>query len=696
MPAALGRPRRAHGPVAFAKLRPATAAIEEASVPAPEDSTAVEAVADDVPAKELVHRGWFVLLLTSGAIAMVATAYLLSVTSLISPSLPTKGTAVVTKASSPQWPVGLVPPLPAVDLAPPPSPSCPLAPPPSPVSPLAQPLSSPTQRQSPHSQPSALRTQPSAPASQPSVPSTLPPVPPSQPSHTGGPSFIGGCRAYWPRADYLAKIGCTNTTPCELCGGSTCHEASPTSPSGMAFPRLNVPQFAGNAVWDGHVLDAAGAIGAMLGDPFQFGVTPELDALRRLLMGDPFEERMQQLQRRWRLDKRYCMWAASTITRDTFLLGMRGLTAERLLTHPSWEALLPESARRRVEAALANLSHLGAQEAPHASAAAAGWNVYEATNCYGRFGSTADLGHRVVVDTAACRAWCLATLGCEAIVVEAQRTDQCYLRGAVRLASCRNQPRFDLHVVVRLPRGPLPPALPPPPPMPRLGLEAATCAAVALMDGLFSQRTADDVWTTALEAGRKQETDPHTLFNALYRRSSTFTERRQEDPHGALYATPYQWNANGFYGGDVTLVFAPSAVHSTSQGEVAEQPAPPDPLGLEPRTSAVDDIAVPSVDLKWLLSRQCSGPSEPGQTQRERDQAWCARREVSRFAERPDPDSGELLTPNYKAPREVSGVMTLDWLPCPADCMRTCLLLPASRRTASPRACLAAYELAAI
>ena len=51
----------------------------------------------------------------------------------------------------------------------------------------------------------------------------------------------------------------------------------------MALPRHNVPQYMGNAVWDGNVLDLSSAVKAMLGDPFAFAVAPEVDALRTLL-----------------------------------------------------------------------------------------------------------------------------------------------------------------------------------------------------------------------------------------------------------------------------------------------------------------------------------------------------------------------------------------------------------------------------
>ena len=67
---------------------------------------------------------------------------------------------------------------------------------------------------------------------------------------------------------------------CRVCGGSACDETVPGARSGMAFPRNNVRHYMGNAVWDGQGLTAGEGIAAMLGDPFSFAITPELDALR--------------------------------------------------------------------------------------------------------------------------------------------------------------------------------------------------------------------------------------------------------------------------------------------------------------------------------------------------------------------------------------------------------------------------------
>ena len=394
----------------------------------------------------------------------------------------------------------------------------------------------------------------------------------------------------------------------------------------MHLPRTNVPQYAGNAVWDGRVLDLPGAVGAMLGDPFQYAVTPELDALRGLFMGLAANERRRRLESRWSMDERYCMWRSSTITQGSFFTGMGGLTPEYVRRHAQWPSIVPAAIRERVEASMA--SGVAASDGGSARGAVSGWTVHASTNCYDRFGSTRDLEFASVANMEACRARCLRTAECEAVVVGAHRADQCWLRGAVDLSRCRPTPRYVTHVVVRSP-WPLSPPSSPGAQQAQLGLEAATCAAVAVMDGLFANRSADDLWKTSLTSGRKAETDPTSLFNALYRRSSeaptashprtgrpavprealrlrrpraaclpragTFTERRQEDPHGDVYTTPYQWNAFGFYGGDTTLVFAPAETAGVGSG----------------------------VDLKWMRSRTCPGPPMVGQSRAEWEEQWC-------------------------------------------------------------------------
>ena len=123
---------------------------------------------------------------------------------------------------------------------------------------------------------------------------------------------IGGCAAYAPRASYSwlddqgqGALVCDASTPGRTCGG---HSEPASFPSGMQLPRHNVPQFLGNAVWDGLARDGFGRlISAMMGDPFAFVVAPEVDALRRLLMDASLTPRglAAQMRSAWSLDARY-------------------------------------------------------------------------------------------------------------------------------------------------------------------------------------------------------------------------------------------------------------------------------------------------------------------------------------------------------------------------------------------------------
>ncbi len=202
----------------------------------------------------------------------------------------------------------------------------------------------------------------------------------------------------------------------------------------MWLPRENVPQYTGSLVWDGHVLTLAGAVGAMLGDPFAFSTTPEADALSALFAGIPSSERAQRLERRWAVDERYCNWRASLGTRTTFLEAMRALTPAYVRYHPSWAALVPQPAMRaRIEASMNASVELDAREAAAAAAAAEAaaasalargartrWAGHARTNCYARFGSGGDLDYSAVGSVDECRAICLRDARCEAIVVKGE------------------------------------------------------------------------------------------------------------------------------------------------------------------------------------------------------------------------------------------------------------------------------------
>ena len=180
------------------------------------------------------------------------------------------------------------------------------------------------------------------------------------------PAHIGGCRAYQPRASF-ERTGCTAQTACEVCGEGNCVPAR--LPSGMNLPRHNVPQYMGNAVWDGHVLDLPGAVRAMLGDPLSFAVSPELDAIRTLLMlpNSSAHSRASRLDKAWPNDYRYNAFFSAQPTRESFFASLvrggasgQGLTPTHVLSSFTWRRLPPTPAKTALHAALSRgvaLSH---------------------------------------------------------------------------------------------------------------------------------------------------------------------------------------------------------------------------------------------------------------------------------------------------------------------------------------------------
>ena len=172
-----------------------------------------------------------------------------------------------------------------------------------------------------------------------------------------------------------------------------------------------------------------------------------------------------------------------------------------------------------------------------------------------------------------------------------------------------------------------------------MGLEAATCAAVAVMDGLFESWAADDVWKSSVALGRQSEASTRTMFNRLYH-SARLNSRRPDDPHGGIYTTPYAHIALGFYGGNQTVVFAPAEDGGSG------------------------------VDLHWMAARDCPGPPRPEESSASSRQRWCENRERNRIIDdaRTNEDSGETLTPGYKAPREVEGLLVHPWLDWRSQC----------------------------
>lgn len=94
--------------------------------------------------------------------------------------------------------------------------------------------------------------------------------------------------------------------------------------SGMHVPRHNVAQFAGNGIWDGAgVLDMPRAVGAMLGDPFSFARTPELDALAHVFAGLDNAQLVDALERTWWADRGYSLYDLALSTRVQFFEGIR-------------------------------------------------------------------------------------------------------------------------------------------------------------------------------------------------------------------------------------------------------------------------------------------------------------------------------------------------------------------------------------
>ena len=394
-----------------------------------------------------------------------------------------------------------------------------------------------------------------APLATPIYPSTPTLEPPSE---VVASTFIGGCRANGLRAAYTAF--CTQQTACDLCGGS-CTPAS--FPSGMQLPRHNVPQYLGNAVWDGLARDSFGrTVSAMMGDPFSFVAAPEFDALRRLLQDPSLTTTalVEQMEAAWSTDARYEGARNEAGTRANFLAalagnatrGSSGLTRAFLLQSRAWARIGPPSVRHTLEQ------------------------------------------------------------------------------------------------MVRGQSGPV-------------SREAATCAAVHLMDQMFVNRgevaimndlpsgQGDMIGAGGGDGGSAEATGctgaggagVPTVFEELYAQTtSALPDDVRDDPHNVIYTSPYQYNAHGWYGGNVSLMLAPaSATHGSG------------------------------MDIKWAIYRGCPMGVPP--------HTFCARRANWLHASTPasdlapsgaenrhpapSVDQGEMRTPNYKEPREVVGLSYFPW-----------------------------------
>lgn len=208
-------------------------------------------------------------------------------------------------------------------LDPPQSPPPPLVPPPSPQVPPPSP-------QMPPPSPAPLLPPTPSPSPRPS-----PPIP-AFPDF----GFAGGCKLYAPRASLREKLDC----------GMGCSPPLRT-PSGMQFPRHNVPSYSGNAVWDGDFLSFGSAIGAMLGDPFEFARTPEVDVLAMLLEdnGTEHSQLAAKFQAAWPLQGHMHRDQNQVNSFRQFTEALRSLSRRRLVESAIWSQLLPVGLRSLLE-----------------------------------------------------------------------------------------------------------------------------------------------------------------------------------------------------------------------------------------------------------------------------------------------------------------------------------------------------------
>jgi len=292
------------------------------------------------------------------------------------------------------------------------------------------------------------------------------------------------------------------------------------------MPRHNVPQYMGNAVWDARgVVNFDTAVGAMLGDPFQYARSSYLDLLSRLLKGQELNELVDSFSPDWPLDERYIGYQWSTETRDRLFAALRRNFNREYLTGSALWRRLPQQVRQQLE-----------QTPPES-----------------------------------------------------------------------------------------------------LSDEAATCASALLMDLDFASRSGPDIWLLESMPDDPQN-DPHwqpysgeltpSFWSTLFAGLAADTM----DPHGVVYTSAYQSTANGFYGGNMTTVFAPS------------------------------DVAWGSgMDRVWL-DRGCPGPTPQGWRREDWWLGYCDRRNEW-FDEytATNGDGGELRTPNYKMPAEIDGLLVYPW-----------------------------------
>jgi len=180
-----------------------------------------------------------------------------------------------------------------------------------------------------------------------------------------------------------------------------------------------------------------------------------------------------------------------------------------------------------------------------------------------------------------------------------------------------------------------------------LSPEAATCAAIHMMDTMFSQRGQVSVFNDLPSSAEDMIAAPATnvtMFEELYRQTpSVLPDEVREDPHNVIYTSPYQHNANGWYGGNMSVKFSPT-------------------------------IGGSGIDTKWAIYRGCPMAGREREFCRNR-QLWtnenggertpacdvaatdCAAGPSSTVSV----DQGEMRTPHYKAPNEVLGLSWFNW-----------------------------------
>ena len=119
----------------------------------------------------------------------------------------------------------------------------------------------------------------------------------------------------------------------------------------MAWPRHNVPQYMGNAVWDAYGAVTLGvAVRAMLGDPFAYARSVNVELLARLLRGEERQRLVQLFGPHWPLDERYMGYQWSTETRERLFSAISGRFDRAYLTSSHVWAQLPAAVRAQLEA----------------------------------------------------------------------------------------------------------------------------------------------------------------------------------------------------------------------------------------------------------------------------------------------------------------------------------------------------------